>query len=413
MTATVGVNYSFTPTASDTSGTTITFSISGLPAWATFNKSTGQLSGTPAAADVGTDPGIVIGASDGATTSAALPAYTITVSAPATCPPGDTGVPPNCMLAPPPPDVVTISGTASTAATVGVAYGFQPTVTDSNASATLTFSATALPDWLVINPATGDVSGTPGAGDIGVDAGITVTVTDSTGGSASLPTFTVNVSPPPPPPPSAPLMWTLNFAGATLYGQVNVADPTGALSPVTMTYGCCSGGGNGLAYLNTIAINSAYCAQVNSCSTPLQDILFFNVGPVPGAVLLYERMAIGTPSGAGATLASCTVTSFTAPPTTIVAGTSGVLAIEDCGSAGALTLSWAVTVYSPTQLLFTETWSGPLTSATGLIPYGLTVITTSLSFVISESGDVEPSLVAASQMVNGVLVQFAPTPPAQ
>ena len=72
--------YSFVPTANDADGDTLTFSISGQPVWASFDTSTGQLSGTPSAADVGVYSNIVISVSDG-TDSASLPAFSITVNA--------------------------------------------------------------------------------------------------------------------------------------------------------------------------------------------------------------------------------------------------------------------------------------------------------------------------------------------
>jgi len=87
---TAGTGYSFTPTASDPSGHSMSFSITNKPAWATFSIATGQLSGTPAATDVGTYPGIVISVSDGFA-SAALPAFSITVT-PATPPPGNANL---------------------------------------------------------------------------------------------------------------------------------------------------------------------------------------------------------------------------------------------------------------------------------------------------------------------------------
>jgi len=77
---TAGTGYSFTPTTTDPSGKTLSFSITNMPVWATFSIATGQLSGTPAATDVGTYSGIVISASDGSS-SAALPAFSITVAA--------------------------------------------------------------------------------------------------------------------------------------------------------------------------------------------------------------------------------------------------------------------------------------------------------------------------------------------
>jgi hypothetical protein len=44
----------FAPTTADPSGQTLTFSIQNPPAWATFNPSTGQLSGTPSSLKVET-----------------------------------------------------------------------------------------------------------------------------------------------------------------------------------------------------------------------------------------------------------------------------------------------------------------------------------------------------------------------
>ena len=73
--------YSFTPTASDADPeTTLTFSISNKPVWASFSASSGALSGTPTSTDVGATSGIVISVSDG-TASASLPAFTLTVVA--------------------------------------------------------------------------------------------------------------------------------------------------------------------------------------------------------------------------------------------------------------------------------------------------------------------------------------------
>lgn len=75
----VGTAYLFKPTASDADGNTLTFSIANKPSWATFSTTTGQLSGTPAAANVGTTSGIVISVSDGKV-STSLPAFAIAVT---------------------------------------------------------------------------------------------------------------------------------------------------------------------------------------------------------------------------------------------------------------------------------------------------------------------------------------------
>jgi hypothetical protein len=71
--------YSFQPQTGNTSGT-VQFSIAHLPAWARFNTATGQLSGTPAASNVGQYPGITISLVS-STKAVALPAFTITVAA--------------------------------------------------------------------------------------------------------------------------------------------------------------------------------------------------------------------------------------------------------------------------------------------------------------------------------------------
>jgi hypothetical protein len=73
-----GQAYSFTPSASDANGDTLTFSVTNKPAWADFNASTGRLSGTPSAADIATYSNISISVSDGQA-SAALSAFAIAV----------------------------------------------------------------------------------------------------------------------------------------------------------------------------------------------------------------------------------------------------------------------------------------------------------------------------------------------
>lgn len=81
-TAIVGSAYSFQPQVSAANNAPVTFSITNKPAWTTFNTATGQLSGTPSGADVGSYGGIQITASD-TSGVASLPAFAIAVSAPA------------------------------------------------------------------------------------------------------------------------------------------------------------------------------------------------------------------------------------------------------------------------------------------------------------------------------------------
>jgi hypothetical protein len=80
-TVVAGSVYSFTPSATNTSGHTLTFSILNMPAWAAFSSSTGQLSGTPAASNVGSYANIVIRVSNGSATTSLSP-FSITVTQP-------------------------------------------------------------------------------------------------------------------------------------------------------------------------------------------------------------------------------------------------------------------------------------------------------------------------------------------
>lgn len=82
---TAGQQYQFQPAAIAATGATISFSVQNKPAWATLNTATGQFSGTPTAADVGTYSNIAISVSDGAT-HAALSPFHISVIQNATAP---------------------------------------------------------------------------------------------------------------------------------------------------------------------------------------------------------------------------------------------------------------------------------------------------------------------------------------
>jgi hypothetical protein len=167
-TARIGTAYSFVPSASDPNGNALTFSITNKPAWASFNTSTGRLSGTPAV--VATHSNIQIRVSDGQAT-ASLPAFTLTVSTAANSPP-------------------TISGTPPTSGTVGTAYSFQPTASDPNGN-TLTFSIANRPSWATFSTSTGRLSGTPTVA--ATHSSVVITVSDGQA-SVSLPAFSIVVA---------------------------------------------------------------------------------------------------------------------------------------------------------------------------------------------------------------------------
>jgi hypothetical protein len=168
---TSGQAYSFRPTASDPDGQTLTFSVSGKPAWASFDAGTGALSGTPSSTQAGTYSNIVVSVSDGQA-SASLAPFSINVAA--------TNRPP------------TIGGTPATSVTSGQAYSFRPTASDPDGQ-TLTFSVSGKPAWASFNTATGALSGTPTSAQAGTYSNIVVSVSDGQA-SASLAPFSVQVT---------------------------------------------------------------------------------------------------------------------------------------------------------------------------------------------------------------------------
>ena len=172
--ATVGTAYSFSPTASDPDGQTLSYTIANRPSWATFNASTGRLSGTPGSTNAGTFANIAITVSDGSLT-ATLPSFSITVAAAANSAP-------------------TISGTPAGIVVAGNAYSFVPTARDAESS-TLAFSISNKPVWAVFSTATGSLTGTPTTAQVGTYSNIVISVSDSTN-STSLSAFSIQVTQP-------------------------------------------------------------------------------------------------------------------------------------------------------------------------------------------------------------------------
>ena len=79
--ATVAVDtlYSFTPTATDVDGDTLTFIITNKPDWLTFSPTTGALTGTPNNSHVGTTTGIEISVTDDVASPISLASFAIEV----------------------------------------------------------------------------------------------------------------------------------------------------------------------------------------------------------------------------------------------------------------------------------------------------------------------------------------------
>ena len=172
----IGNMYSFTPNASDADNDTLTFSIQNRPDWASFDSVSGQLSGQPTLGDVGDYNDIRISVSDGQA-SASLGAFEISVV--------DDSTPPPNNSAP------VISGNPATVAAIDTLYSFTPGASDADGD-DLTFSIQNRPAWATFNTGTGQLSGQPTTGDIGVYSNILISVSDGQA-NASLAPFAITV----------------------------------------------------------------------------------------------------------------------------------------------------------------------------------------------------------------------------
>jgi len=83
-----GSAYKFQPTATDSAGKTVSFSVQNKPAWATFSIATGLLSGTPSTSQTGNYGNIIVSASDGQSSSSLAP---FSVAVTSSTPPASTG----------------------------------------------------------------------------------------------------------------------------------------------------------------------------------------------------------------------------------------------------------------------------------------------------------------------------------
>ncbi|WP_240479525.1 Ig-like domain-containing protein [Pseudoalteromonas rubra] len=164
--------YSFTPTATDADADTLTFSVQNLPSWASFDTTTGSITGTPTNDDVATYQGIVISATDG-TETVSLTAFDITVV--------NTN------------DAPTISGSPATSVSEDAAYSFTPTASDVDVGDSLTFSITNQPAWANFDAQTGTLSGTPTNDNVGTTSDIVISVSDGTE-TVSLAAFSLTVT---------------------------------------------------------------------------------------------------------------------------------------------------------------------------------------------------------------------------
>ena len=154
-TAMEGVAYSYDVDATDADGDTLSYSLVTAPSGMTIDGTSGLVSWTPSAAQVGSHP-VSVQADDGngGTTSQS---YTLVVTAAANSGPVISSIPP-------------------TQATTGMAYSYAVAATDPDGD-TLSFSLITAPTGMSVDSATGLVSWTPSSAQVGGHA-VTVRVDD-------------------------------------------------------------------------------------------------------------------------------------------------------------------------------------------------------------------------------------------
>jgi len=173
-----GTYYSFIPTSDDKDlrvdpNENLTFGIVNKPSWASFDTNTGELNGTPQTDDVGVyrDISITVTDAGGIEDSLIFNLNVVNLN-----------------------DAPIISGTPPIQVEQDSSYYFRPTASDREDDAEdLKFSISKQPEWAEFNPDTGELSGTPDNGHVGMYTGIIITVTDTTGLSASLSEFGIEV----------------------------------------------------------------------------------------------------------------------------------------------------------------------------------------------------------------------------
>jgi hypothetical protein len=172
-TVTAAHYFAFQPFTANPGGKTLTFAIANKPSWAQFDSRTGRLYGTPLPqSNVGTFASIVISASDGSARASLAPFAVTVLPLP--------NIPPK------------LAGTAPAGAVAGHPYSFQPSATDPN-GLRVAFTIANAPAWASFNTATGQLSGTPTASNVGTYSNIVITAYDGYS-KAVLPAFKILVS---------------------------------------------------------------------------------------------------------------------------------------------------------------------------------------------------------------------------
>jgi len=254
-----GEAYRYVPSVSSPTERVLSYNVVNKPDWATFNETTGELSGTPEASDVGFSGNIEIGASDG-TNSAIVGPFRIRVTADVQVTTTSAGT-------------ISVSGSAVGSVTAGQTYRFLPVVQNAG-TAPLSFSIVNRPTWAISNTATGLLVGTPKSDNVGTYSNIVISVSGA-GSPVSLSPFTIKVNPADTEAPTiAGTPASSVAAGANYSFTPTVTDPSG----------------NALTFS---VLNAPSWASFNARSG-----LLSGVAPTTTSAQLYSNIVISVSNGA-------------------------------------------------------------------------------------------------------------------
>ena len=316
-------SYQITATNSPTS-----YAATSLPAGLSVNTSTGLISGTPTAAGTSS---VALSATNGSGAGHATLTLTVTVG----------------------PPVITSSTSAS--GTVGSAFSYQITATNSPTS----YAATSLPPGLSVNTATGLVSGTPTAAGT---SSVALSATNSSGTGHATLTLTVTVG--------APVITSSTSAAGTVGSafsyQITATNSPTSYAATSLPAGLAVNTSTGLisgtptaAGTSSVALSATNAAGTGHATLTLT----VTAGPpvitssgaangIVGSAFSYQIAATNSPTSYAATSlpAGLAVNAATGliSGTPTAAGTSSVaLSATNSAGTGHATLTLTVTVGPP------------------------------------------------------------------
>lgn len=212
LTAQVGQAYSFVPQFGDNDGDTLTLTIQNKPDWASFNTTTGALTGIPAAGNAGTQSDdILITVSDGETSRSIGP-FKITVNSAA-----DAAKPNTAPV---------IAGTPAKLVMALQMYTFQPSANDADGDK-ISWSVANLPTWATFNTTTGKMVGQPSRAQAKTWTNIRISASDGKTKTDMAP-FDITVQPAPLTIDNAP---ATSVTVNTAYSFVPAISQLGSLKP--------------------------------------------------------------------------------------------------------------------------------------------------------------------------------------